>query len=73
MLVFVSGVNIPIAILGAGLDTITPPEVIKQFERVLDAKSGVSESSILFVVIYYYTYNPFKIYQSWYPFVCEGG
>ncbi|KAI5415931.1 endo-1,3;1,4-beta-D-glucanase [Lathyrus oleraceus] len=37
----IDGVNIPIAILGAGLDTITPPEVIKQFERVLDAKSGV--------------------------------
>ncbi|CAI8610511.1 unnamed protein product [Vicia faba] len=37
----IDGVNVPIAILGAGLDTITPPEVIKQFEQVLAAKSGV--------------------------------
>ncbi|KAJ1405639.1 Dienelactone hydrolase [Sesbania bispinosa] len=37
----IDGVNIPIAILGAELDTITPPELIKQFEQVLAAKSGV--------------------------------
>ncbi|XP_058759261.1 endo-1,3;1,4-beta-D-glucanase-like isoform X2 [Vicia villosa] len=37
----IDGVNVPIAILGAGLDTITPPEVIKQFERVLAAKPEV--------------------------------
>ncbi|XP_045827516.1 endo-1,3;1,4-beta-D-glucanase-like isoform X1 [Trifolium pratense] len=37
----IDDINIPIAILGAGDDTITPPEVIKQFERVLVAKPGV--------------------------------
>ncbi|CAK8563571.1 unnamed protein product [Lathyrus sativus] len=37
----IRGVNVPIAILGAGLDTITPPKVIKQFKRVLAAKNGV--------------------------------
>lgn len=37
----INGVNIPIAILGAELDPITPPEVIKQFEQVLAAKPDV--------------------------------
>ncbi|XP_061345525.1 endo-1,3;1,4-beta-D-glucanase-like [Gastrolobium bilobum] len=37
----IDGVNVPIAILGAELDTITPQELIKQFEQVLTAKSGV--------------------------------
>jgi alpha-beta hydrolase superfamily lysophospholipase len=57
LLVFLSAINIPIAILGAGDDTITPPEVIKQFERVLAAKPGVSQSSVLFVVIYHDIYT----------------
>jgi len=37
----IKGVNIPIAILGAENDQVTPPEVIKKFEQVLAAKSEV--------------------------------
>ncbi|KAK7264540.1 hypothetical protein RJT34_32149 [Clitoria ternatea] len=37
----INGVNIPIAILGAEHDTVTPPEQIKQFEQVLTAKPEV--------------------------------
>ncbi|XP_013458182.2 endo-1,3;1,4-beta-D-glucanase isoform X1 [Medicago truncatula] len=37
----INGVNIPIAILGAENDQVTPPEVIKQFEQVLAANSEV--------------------------------
>ncbi|KAK7363688.1 hypothetical protein VNO77_05839 [Canavalia gladiata] len=37
----IRGVKTPIAIVGAGLDTITPPKLIKQFEQVLDAKPEV--------------------------------
>ncbi|KAK7264534.1 hypothetical protein RJT34_32143 [Clitoria ternatea] len=34
-------VDTPIAILGAEIDHISPPELVKQFEQVLAAKSGV--------------------------------
>ena len=37
----ISGVKVPIAILGAELDQFTPPELLKQFEEVLDSKSEV--------------------------------
>ncbi|KAJ1427229.1 Dienelactone hydrolase [Sesbania bispinosa] len=37
----IKGVDIPIAILGAELDKISPPELLKQFEQVLTAKPGV--------------------------------
>ncbi|KAK7363687.1 hypothetical protein VNO77_05838 [Canavalia gladiata] len=37
----IRGVETPIAIVGAGLDTLTPPELIKQFEQVLAAKPKV--------------------------------
>ncbi|XP_054786195.1 endo-1,3;1,4-beta-D-glucanase-like isoform X5 [Prosopis cineraria] len=35
------GIEIPIAILGAGTDRISPPELVKQFEQILSAKPGV--------------------------------
>ncbi|XP_028761230.1 endo-1,3;1,4-beta-D-glucanase isoform X3 [Neltuma alba] len=35
------GVEIPIAILGAETDKISPPELVKQFEQILSAKPGV--------------------------------
>ncbi|TKY54059.1 Endo-1,3/1,4-beta-D-glucanase protein [Spatholobus suberectus] len=38
----IKGVDIPIAILGAEMDQISPPELVKQFEQVLAAKSGVA-------------------------------
>ncbi|KAG4378311.1 hypothetical protein GLYMA_17G018000v4 [Glycine max] len=34
------GVDTPIAILGAEIDQVSPPELVKQFEQVLAAKSG---------------------------------
>ncbi|XP_027332259.1 endo-1,3;1,4-beta-D-glucanase-like [Abrus precatorius] len=37
----IDGVNVPIAILGAELDTVTPPELVNQFEQVLNAKPEV--------------------------------
>ncbi|KAL5163569.1 Endo-1,3-1,4-beta-D-glucanase [Glycine soja] len=36
----IKGVDIPIAILGAEVDQVSPPELVKQFEQVLAAKSG---------------------------------
>jgi poly(3-hydroxyalkanoate) synthetase len=37
-----SEVKCPIAILGAEVDKMSPPELVKQFEQVLSANSGVS-------------------------------
>uniref|UniRef100_A0A0E0L287 Dienelactone hydrolase domain-containing protein n=1 Tax=Oryza punctata TaxID=4537 RepID=A0A0E0L287_ORYPU len=34
-------VKCPIAILGAEIDRMSPPEVVKQFEQVLSSKSGI--------------------------------
>ncbi|RDX83066.1 hypothetical protein CR513_36062, partial [Mucuna pruriens] len=38
----IKGVDIPIAIIGAEIDQISPPELVKQFEQVLAARSGVA-------------------------------
>ncbi|XP_008808248.1 endo-1,3;1,4-beta-D-glucanase-like [Phoenix dactylifera] len=35
-------VKCPIAILGAEFDHLSPPELVKQFEQILSAKTGVS-------------------------------
>ncbi|XP_039803665.1 endo-1,3;1,4-beta-D-glucanase-like [Panicum virgatum] len=37
-----SEVKCPISILGAEIDHVSPPELIKQFEQVLSANSGVA-------------------------------
>ncbi|KAJ1427228.1 Dienelactone hydrolase [Sesbania bispinosa] len=37
----IKGVDIPISILGAEIDNASPPELVKQFEQVLTAKSEV--------------------------------
>jgi len=36
-----AGVKVPIAVLGAEIDQMSPPELLKQFEEVLSAKSEV--------------------------------
>ncbi|XP_057415524.1 endo-1,3;1,4-beta-D-glucanase-like [Lotus japonicus] len=38
----IKGVDIPISVLAAEIDTISPPELVKQFEQVLAAKSQVA-------------------------------
>ncbi|KAJ1405637.1 Dienelactone hydrolase [Sesbania bispinosa] len=37
----IKGVDIPISILGAEIDNTSPPELVKQFEQILTAKSEV--------------------------------
>ncbi|XP_056162319.1 endo-1,3;1,4-beta-D-glucanase-like [Syzygium oleosum] len=37
----IKGVKVPIAVLGAEIDRMSPPELLKQFEEVLAAKSEV--------------------------------
>ncbi|KAF8038086.1 hypothetical protein BT93_B0825 [Corymbia citriodora subsp. variegata] len=37
----IKGVKVPIAVLGAEIDQMSPPELLKQFEEVLAAKSEV--------------------------------
>ncbi|KAL2339135.1 hypothetical protein Fmac_013581 [Flemingia macrophylla] len=44
----ISAVEVPIAILGAQNDTFTPPNIIKQFKRVLDAKPEIDSYVIIF-------------------------
>lgn len=44
----IKAVKVPIAILGAELDSISPPELVKQFEAILSEKSEVDS----FVNIY---------------------
>ncbi|ESW26150.1 hypothetical protein PHAVU_003G095100 [Phaseolus vulgaris] len=36
----IKGVDIPTAVLGAEIDKMSPPELVKQFEQVLTAKPG---------------------------------
>nr|POE61658.1 hypothetical protein CFP56_51327 [Quercus suber] len=42
MLDVITRVKVPIAILGAEIDRHSPPELLKQFEEVLAAKSEVN-------------------------------
>ena len=41
----ISGVKVPIAVLGAEIDRHSPPEFLKQFEEVLAAKPEVRKSN----------------------------
>nr|KYP58175.1 Endo-1,3,1,4-beta-D-glucanase [Cajanus cajan] len=43
----IKGVDIPIAILGAEIDKMSPPELLQQFEQVLTAKPGVQVDSLV--------------------------
>ena len=52
----ISGVKVPIAILGAELDQITPPELFKQFEEVLDAKFEVGKSNPCLLLFYLFIF-----------------
>ena len=38
-----AAVKVPIAVLGAEIDQISPPQLVKQFEEVLKAKPEVSQ------------------------------
>jgi len=38
---YFSGVEVPIAILGAEHDSLSPPKLLKQFQQVLNAKPEV--------------------------------
>ncbi|KAK7292368.1 hypothetical protein RIF29_08146 [Crotalaria pallida] len=44
----IEGVDIPTAILGAEIDRMSPPELVKQFEQVLAAKPGVDSHVKIF-------------------------
>ncbi|KAB1214183.1 hypothetical protein CJ030_MR5G027202 [Morella rubra] len=44
----IKGVKVPIAILGAEIDKLSPPELLKQFEEVLTAKSEVDGYAKIF-------------------------
>ncbi|KAL1219304.1 Endo-1,3,1,4-beta-D-glucanase [Cardamine amara subsp. amara] len=37
----IKGVNVPIAVLGAEFDQVTPPELVRQFEDILSSKPEV--------------------------------
>lgn len=43
-----SGVEVPLSILGAEIDRLSPPALVKEFEEALNAKSEVWKSSALF-------------------------
>lgn len=43
-----SGVEVPVAVLGAEIDQLSPPSLLKQFEEVISAKSEVIRASALF-------------------------
>lgn len=36
-----AGVNVPIAVLGAEIDQVSPPELVRQFEDILASKPEV--------------------------------
>lgn len=42
----ISGVKVPLSILGAEIDHISPPELIKQFEAALNAIPEVRTSDL---------------------------
>lgn len=49
---WISGVKAPIAVLGAEIDKMSPPELLKQFEEVLAAKPEVGRSSVFFCLFF---------------------
>lgn len=44
-----SGVKVPLSILGAEIDRMSPPELVKQFEAILNAKPEVRDSIFKFL------------------------
>lgn len=51
MFVF-TATNCHIAVLGAEVDNVSPPELVKQFEEVLSTKPEVKKNSfVLFIII----------------------
>ena len=60
----ISGVKVPIAILGAELDQFTPPELLKQFEEVLDAKSEVGKSNPCLFFFFFFSVGYSFLYAT---------
>jgi hypothetical protein len=55
----ISEVKVPTAILGAEIDDFAPPELLKQFEEVLNAKSGVGRSNLF---VFFLNHNYMFLY-----------
>ena len=52
----ISGVKVPIAILGVEIDNIAPPELLKQYDKALTSQSKVGRSNpclVLFLIFLY--------------------
>ena len=52
----ISGVKVPIAVLGAEIDNIAPPELLKQYDEALTSQSKVGRSNpclVLFLIFLY--------------------
>ena len=47
---FISGVKVPIAVLGAENDHLSPPTLLKQFEEALAAKPEVRKPNPYFLM-----------------------
>lgn len=60
MTVIEPGVKVPISVLGAEYDQVTPPELVKQFQHVLATKPEVLSLLSLFTYLYC-----FSVSSSW--------
>jgi len=52
----ISGVKVPIAVLGAEIDNMAPPELLKQYDEALTSQSKVGRSNpclVLFLIFLY--------------------
>ena len=52
----ISGVKVPITVLGAEIDNIAPPELLKQYDKALTSQSKVGRSNpclVLFLIFLY--------------------
>ncbi|XP_050241147.1 endo-1,3;1,4-beta-D-glucanase-like [Quercus robur] len=52
----IKGVKVPIAVLGAEIDNIAPPELLKQYDEALTSQSKVGRSNpclVLFLIFFY--------------------
>ena len=55
----ISGVKVPIAVLGVELDNFVPPELLKQYDEALTSQSKVGRSNpclVLFLIFFLYPF-----------------